>query len=323
MGCGLSLGREGPSILLGAYAGVGTLALFRRPEGERRILVTAAAAAGMSAAFSAPLSGVLFALEELQSSFSPLFLTCAMGASMAASTVVEYVFGLGTVFNFAAIPRLSLAGYPWALLLGVICAVGGDLFKRALFASLDLYEKLRVPFALRPVIPMLASIPAGLCLVSITGGGHDLIVRLTEGQQPLRVLAVLFAAKLLFTALCFGSSSSGGIFLPFLSCGALTGVIFSEALRLAGFHHGSYTLNFMIMGMAGFFAAVVKAPVTGVVLVLEMCGNFTHLAGLMLVAFGAFVTSDLLLSRPVYSVLLERAAGPASPPGRASAQTVR
>lgn len=306
LGAGLSLGREGPSIQIAVYVSMGVLTLFRRPHAERKFLITAASAAGLSAAFSAPLAGILFALEELQSSFSPLFLACAMGASMAADAVAGFVFGFTPVFDFRDITPLPLKTFPWIAILGIGCALFGDLFKRLLYLSQDFYQKLRIPQIIRPVLPLLVSIPLGFYFFDLTGGGHFLIESLSMQDRPLKILALLLAGKMLFTAFCYGSGTSGGIFLPLLACGALFGDIMGQLLTLAGFVTEGENLNFMILGMTAFFSAVVKAPVTGVVLILEMSGNFNHLGSLVLVSLFAFVTSDIIVSRPVYSVLLER-----------------
>jgi H+/Cl- antiporter ClcA len=306
LGAGLSLGREGPSIQVGAYTGKAVLTIFRRPHRERKILVTAASAAGLAAAFNAPLAGVLFVLEELQAGFSPLFIACSMGAAMAADVTAGYFFGLRPVFDFRHITILPIRAFFWIVLLGVLCGVLGDIFKRALYASQDLYERCRIPRTFRPIIPLLASIPLGFFLFDITGGGHNLIESLSVQSRPLALIALFLAGKLIFTALCYGSGTSGGIFLPLLACGALTG----HALGLILFHTGfileERILNFTILGMAAFFTGVVNAPVTGIVLILEMSGSFDHLISLVLVCLSAFVTSTVIASRPVYEVLLER-----------------
>jgi H+/Cl- antiporter ClcA len=306
LGAGLSLGREGPSIQIGAYIGKGVLTVFRRPHRERQILVTAASAAGVAAAFNAPLAGLLFVLEELQSSFSPLFIACSMGAAMAADAVAGFFFGLGPVFDFKHIDVLPLKAFPWVVLLGVICALLGDLFKRSLYFSLNLYDRFRIPQIIRPVLPLLVSVPVGFLLFDISGGGHWLIESLSQESKPLNLLCVLLAGKILFTAICYGSGTSGGIFLPLLACGAIVGSILGEILVMAGFALEGQNLNFMILGMAALFTGAVKAPVTGIVLILEMSGNFDHLGALVLVCFSAFVTSELIASKPVYTALLER-----------------
>ncbi|MDR2617340.1 MAG: ClC family H(+)/Cl(-) exchange transporter [Treponema sp.] len=306
IGAGLSLGREGPSIQIGAYVGQGVLSVFRRCRKERKVLIAAASAAGIAAAFNAPLAGVLFVLEELQPLFSPLFLACVMGASMTADAVAGYFFGLKPIFDFRQIAVLPLTEVHWVILLGILCGFLGDLFKRALYFFLGLYDRLQIPQLVRPVIPLLISIPLGFYFAGITGGGHNLIEALSTGSQPVRILLVLFAGKVIFTALCYGSGTAGGIFLPLLACGALAGDSLGEALANFGFIDHSQAINFLILGMAAFFSGVVKAPVTGIILILEMSGNFNHLGNLVLVSLSAFVAADLIGSRPVYSVLLER-----------------
>jgi H+/Cl- antiporter ClcA len=229
-----------------------------------------------------------------------------MGAAMAADAVAGFFFGLRPVFGFQHIDVLPLRAFPWVLLLGVICALLGDLFKRSLYISLNLYDRLRIPQVIRPLLPLLVSVPLGFLLFDITGGGHGLIESLAREGRPLNILCVLLMGKILFTALCYGSGTSGGIFLPLLACGAISGDILGEVLVMTGFALEGQNLNFMILGMAAFFTGAVKAPVTGAVLILEMSGNFNHLGALVLVCFSSFVTSELIASKPVYTVLLER-----------------
>ncbi|MDR0643498.1 MAG: ClC family H(+)/Cl(-) exchange transporter [Treponema sp.] len=306
IGAGLSLGREGPSIQIAVYVGLGILHLFKRPHAERKFLITAASAAGLSAAFSAPLAGVLFVLEELQVSFSPLLIACAMGASMAADAVAGLFFGFTPVFDFRRIDATPLGDFPWVVVLGIACALFGDIFKRLLYFAQDFFQKLRISQIFRPILPLLVTIPLGFYFFEVTGGGHELIEMLSVKTFSLQTLSVLFILKLSFTAFCYGSGTAGGIFLPLLACGAILGGIIGQALGMFGLIEAGHNLNFMILGMAAFFSAVVKSPVTGIVLILEMSGNFNHLGSLVLVSLSAFVTSDIIASRPVYSVLLER-----------------
>ncbi|MDR2079861.1 MAG: ClC family H(+)/Cl(-) exchange transporter [Treponema sp.] len=306
LGAGLSLGREGPSIQIGAYVGTGVLSVFHRSPEKRKSLVVAASAAGLSAAFNAPLAGVLFVLEELETSFSPLFLICAMGASMAADMAAGFFFGFAPIFDFRHVTALPPADLPWVVLLGVICAFLGDIFKRSLYASLNAYDRFRIPLVVRPAIPLLVSVPLGFFLFDLLGGGHGLIESLSREQWALGTVGLLLAGKILFTALCYGSGASGGIFLPLLACGALAGEAFGNILTLGGFIPEEQTLNFIILGMTAFFTGTVKAPVTGIILILEMSGNFNHLGSLVLASLSSFVTSELMGSPPVYAVLLGR-----------------
>jgi H+/Cl- antiporter ClcA len=303
---GLSLGREGPSIQIGAYVGKGVLSVLRRPYRERKYLITAASAAGVAAAFNAPLAGVIFTLEELQAGFAPGIIACSMGAAMAADAVASWFFGMKPVFDFRHIEALPLHTFQWIVLLGVLCALLGDIFKRSLYLSQDIYAKLRIPEAARPALPLLVSVPLGFVLFDATGGGHSLIESLSLASRPMETLLLLLAVKIVFTALCYGSGTPGGIFLPLLAAGAISGSALGLGLCNAGYISEGQSLNFMILGMAGFFTGAVGAPVTGIVLILEMSGSFNHLSSLVLVCLSAFVTSLVINSRPVYEALLSR-----------------
>jgi H+/Cl- antiporter ClcA len=309
LGAGLSLGREGPSIQIGAYVGRGVLSAMHRPGRERNYLIAAAGAAGLSAAFNAPLAGVLFIQEELLSSFSPLLLACAMGASMAADAVARAFMGTEPVFLFREISVLGVSELGWIILLGVICGLLGHLFKCCIYGAQDFYTKLKIPVIIRPVLPLLLSVPLGFTLIEVLGGGHPLIEALSETDMSLWRMVLLLVVNMLFTCFCYGSGTSGGIFFPLLACGALIGTGFGQVLEVNGLIQAGMGLNFLILSMAAYFTAIVGAPLTGIVLILEMTANFNHLGNLVLVCLSAYMTINLLASRPVYMVLLERLLG--------------
>jgi H+/Cl- antiporter ClcA len=194
-----------------------------------------------------------------------------------------------------------------------MCGLLGALFKGTLYFFLNLYDKLRIPQLFRPIIPLMVSVPLGFFLYGVTGGGHDLIEALSIEHHPLNLIILLLAVKFVFTGLCYGSGTAGGIFLPFLACGALAGEGLGEVLAMLGFISQDQVINFLILGMAAFFAGVVKAPLTGMILILEMSGNFNHLGNLVLVSLSAFISAELIGSRPVYAVLLERLLKPKIP----------
>lgn len=307
LGFGMSMGREGPSIQLGSFVGEGILSFSKKPHLERKFLITSGAAAGLAAAFNAPLAGVIFVLEELHKTISPLMLMCAMGASVAADLVAGQFFGLKPIFDFHTIDLLPLRYYPHILVLGVIIAFSGDLFKRLLYLGQDLYVKLRIPRVLRPLAPLILSFFIGMQFFEITGGGHEMIESLVmDISAPLQTLILLLVMKVLLTVFCYGSGTPGGIFLPLLLIGALTGHIYGCFLVDLGFIEPHYILNLMVLGMAAQFTSIVRAPVTGSILILEMCGNLNHLSGIVWVCLVSYAVSELLKSRPVYDVLLER-----------------
>jgi len=302
---GMSLGREGPGIQLGSFVGEGMLGFSRRPHLERKFLVSSGAAAGVAAAFNAPLAGVMFVLEEIHKTLSPLMLTCAMGASVVANMVAGRFFGLQPAFHFELVDPLPLRFFPFILLLGVLIGFSGDLFKRLLYGAQSLYGYLRIPRVLRPVPPLLVSFFLGIHFFEVTGGGHEMIEALVDVDAPMHSLLMLLGMKVLLTVFCYGSGVPGGIFLPLLLMGALIGHIFGLVLVEFGMIEPPRILNFMILGMAAQFTSIVGAPITGSVLILELTGNLNHLSGLVGICMVSYATVHMIKSRPVYDVLLE------------------
>jgi len=303
---GLSLGREGPSVQIGAAVGKGIARLEKRVKMEEKLLISSGASAGLAAASNAPLAGVVFALEEVHKSFSPLILLSAMMSSLAADFLSKKFFGLGPVFSFGVPTPLPLEFYGHFLVLGVLCGAGGALFCRVILDVQTLYGRITLAPRYRIVLPALAALAIGRFLPEILGGGHALVEYLGHGSHPVRFILLLFAGKLLFTAVSFGAGAPGGIFLPMLATGAALGTFYGAAASQLFGLDPSLTLNFLIVGMAGFFTAVVRAPITGIVLITEMTGSFTHLLSVSAVAVTAYVAADLLRARPIYDSLLLR-----------------
>lgn len=305
-GAGMSLGREGPSIQLGACVGEGFFKLGRRPLSERKFLMTSGASAGLAAAFNAPIAGVMFALEELHKTFSPHLLICIMASSISADFVSRRFFGLKPIFDFRDAEVIPLGQFPWILVLGIVCSLAGLLFKKGLYAGQDLYNRLKIPVPLRPLLPMAIAGAMLFLLPEVTGGGHDTLLRASREDSALTYLLLILGVKFVFTAISYGSGSPGGIFLPMLVLGGIIGKIFGVTLVHLGFLGDKYVLNFVILGMSAFFTAVVKAPLTSGILILEMSGSTNHFLGLISICLVSFLLSDLLNSRAVYEVLLER-----------------
>jgi len=140
----------------------------------------------------------------------------------------------------------------------------------------------------------------------LLGGGHELILHLALEEKSILFLTIIYIVKFLLLLICFGSGVPGGIFLPMLLLGAIIGAIVgSFSIDVFGIN-SSYIINFIALGMAGYFASVVKAPITGIVLIMEMTGSFNHLLSLSVVVIISYVTSELLRNEPIYEVLLER-----------------
>ncbi|WP_294154782.1 ClC family H(+)/Cl(-) exchange transporter [uncultured Selenomonas sp.] len=307
IGAGLSLGREGPSVQLGACLGQGVGRLARRAPGEDRYLLTAGAGAGLAAAFNAPLAGVIFCLEELTKDFSPLVLMGAVAACVTATTVTQQFFGLAPVFHMGDVPVVATGSFYFLLiLLGLFVGAVSLAFNHSLTFSLDTFARAKLPAWSKPMLPLFLSIAFGFTLPQVLGGGSPLVDSLVVQDYGLVMLCVLFAAKFCFLMVCFGSGVPGGIFLPMLVLGALAGAIFAKLAAFAGVLPEGLAVDCMVFGMAAYFACVVKSPITGTVLIMEMTGSFSHMLPLILVSMTAYLVSDLTGGQPVYEMLLKR-----------------
>ena len=307
IGSGLSLGREGPSVQLGSTVGLGFSRIFKRSHIEENYLVTGGSSAGLAAAFNAPLAGVLFSLEEIHKNFSPLVLLTALSAALTSSYVASDFFGLQPIFSFANVQHIPLNLYLLVIGLGAVLGVCGAVFNSGLLKFQRFYARRKwLPAHFRVFVPLAFSLGLGFILPQLLGGGHELIIEVISHPFTLGFLMILLVGKFLFTMICYGSGAPGGIFLPLLSLGAVIGTIWGTALSTWFGIDSSFTANFIILGMAGLFTAIVRAPITGIILISEMTGSLDHFLSLAVVCIVAYIVADLLGSKPVYDSLLER-----------------
>ncbi len=302
---GLSLGREGPSIQLGASMAQGIAGKIGTSRMERRILLASGASAGLAAAFHAPLAGVMFALEEIFKYFSPVILLSTMISAVVADFVSGLFFGVSPVFHFVVDQALPLKHHAVLLVLGVLTGAAGACYNFTLLWMQSLYARMKwLPVWARPVVPFLMAGVLGLVLPTVTGSGHRMI-ELIQFDSPMKLLMMLLAMKFIFSMVSFTSGTPGGIFFPLLVMGATLGGVFSHlVIGVFGIDDSLFN-NFVILAMVGLFTGIVRAPVTGVVLLVEMTGSFHQLLPLVIVAVISFATADLLRSQPIYDSLLE------------------
>ncbi len=299
---GLALGREGPSIQLGAMAGKGVSRIGRRGRTEEKLLMTCGASAGLAAAFNAPLAGILFSLEEVHKNFSIDVLLSAMASSITAAFLSRNVFGLDPVFDFTGISAIPLRYYWVILVLGVLLGLFGILYNFCIPRAQAIFDKIKIKY-LKTVIPFILAGIFAFTYPAALGGGHEIILSLCE-SSGIRLLIILLIIRFSFSVLSFSSGVPGGIFLPLLVLGAVAGSIAGGIADIVGISLN--VNNFIVLGMAGFFAAVVRAPITGSLLICEMSGSLTNMLPVALVSLAAYAIADLLHSKPIYDQLLHR-----------------
>ena len=219
---GLSLGRAGPSVQMGALVGKGFGRIFKRNTTEEKLLMTGGAGAGLAAIFSAPLSGTIFALEGLHRNFSTEILLSTMAASISSDFVASRVFGLAPVFRLPAEQVLPLTWHLALLPLAALLGLLGFLYNGSIARLQDLYGKIPRQ-DLRILIPFLLVIPLAIKYPAVLGSGHDLVELAAAGTWLLPALLLLLLVKFLFSQISFASGAPGGVFLPLLVLGALAG----------------------------------------------------------------------------------------------------
>lgn len=332
---GLCAGSEGPSVLMGGCTGEGIGTLSKRERADERILVSAGASAGLAVAFNAPLTGLLFSVEEASKKFTPRLLVATLCSvvtglavrgglraliSLADPEILPYAptfsaFDLTTLGTFKEI--MIAAGL--AIGIAAAAALAGVLFYHSIFIMRSLLGritlfggagKLFVPFLLAGALGMLSpSIMTGghsfIESVGTYGGTSDMDVSLRFGAALSVTLVVIFAARFLASACNMGAGVPCGAFVPMLAIGAGFGAILSFVLTTAGLG-AEYSDLIVMLSIASFFSAVVKAPISSAVMVFELTGsyNFALLLPAVIAVTVAFIVSSALHTRPVYDSLL-------------------
>jgi CIC family chloride channel protein len=303
IGAGLALGREGPTVQMGAS--IGEMSAGRSPEG-RLDLIAIGAGAGLTAAFNAPLSGMIFVGEELRVGFRPTLCSAALLAVVTADAIVRMVLGARPELGAREL-SVHLPGHlPLFMVLGVLTGLSGVLFNRVLIASLRGCRWLA-----RQVGAWLIPYTVAVLVAVITwydptwvGGGQSLLGAALDGRIAAASAGVLLAVRFVLTVGSYSTGSAGGIFAPLLLLGALVGLLFAAALApLTGPLDTKTTTPFVLAAMAGLFSGVVRAPLTGVLLMVEMASAYELLLPLLLVSLLAKWTADALGDMPVYEAL--------------------
>lgn len=307
MGAGLALGREGPSVQMGACLAHALGAAFLRNRPDCRTLLAAGAGAGLAAAFNAPIAGAVFVLEELVRRFERRTAVAALGTS-AAAIAVSRLF-LGDFPDFEVDP-LAFAGPQKTALFLVLGAFAGSLavvYNRALLGTVALANRLgRWPVEMRAGLIGAAVGVLAWFLPHLVGGGQELTQRTLAGEATLALLPLLFLLRLGLACISYAARTPGGIFAPMLVLGAQLGLFFGLLSRLTFPELGIQPVAFAVVGMAALFTGVVRAPITGIVLVIEMTASFSMLLPMLAACFTAMLVPTLLGDPPVYDSLRQR-----------------
>ncbi|KRL89176.1 CPA2 family monovalent cation proton (H+) antiporter-2 [Lactobacillus kalixensis DSM 16043] len=312
---GLMLGREGPCIQMGAMIGQGYAeSAFKVDEDEARTLQEAGVAAGLSAAFSAPLAGAIFLVEEITFNFKPDKIISALIACFSADLVTVFFLGTKPCLYLPVKGYLPLTAYIYLPLIGIVLGLLAYVYQFCLLSLKPIFSKLTIiPAKYHSIIPFLLIIPVGIFNAKLLGGSHVLITTLFNqnlitnthlGSISLLLMPLLlFLIRYVFSMLSYGSSVPGGIFMPILVLGTLLGVFFANSLIQCNLISSTYFPHIVIISMAAYFGAIEKAPFTAIILVTEMVGTVEQVLPMVITTFVAYYVLDLIGGRPIYEAL--------------------
>ncbi len=320
IGSGGSVGREGPIVQIGSSIGSTLGQKFHLSDEKIRILVACGAAGGIAATFNAPIAGVIFALEIILGEFSVRHFSLVVISSVASSIVGQAVFGDIPAFLIPVEYGInSLWEFGFYPVLSILAALLGVLFVRSLYWAEDLFGDWKaVPDWLKPMIggillgglALLYPILTGLQwegIPPIFNVGYDVIEDALAGNLVFGVAITLLFLKLLATILTLGSGGSGGVFAPSLFMGAMLGTVFELGIRkifpAVIAPPGAYAL----IGMAATFTAAAHAPITAVIILFELTGDYRIILPLMLtVVITTIISQQLLKGESIYTMKLSR-----------------
>jgi len=307
IGSGGSVGREGPIVQIGSAVGSAIGQLLRLPPREVRTIVGCGAAAGIAATFNAPIAGALFAVEVILGDFAAVQFTPIVIASVVATVISR-----GALGNFPAfeVPHYQLvSGWELAPYVGVGIAAGaaGVLFQQTLSWSEDRFERLRLPVWAKGLLGGAAVGGLGAAgFPHVFGVGYGSITAAMTDQLPVVTMAALLAVKVVSTSLTLGSGGSGGVFAPSLFMGAMLGGTLGSLIHGAFPESTAAGGSYALVAMGGMVAATTRAPITAIIMIFELTGNYTIIPALMATCVVSMLVATLLSRDSIYTMKLHR-----------------
>ena len=304
---GGSVGREGPIVQIGSALGSSLAQLFHLDERRVKLLVACGAAGGIAATFNAPLAGVFFAMEIVLREFEAEAFGMVVLASVTASVISRGVLGDNPFLRLPAFRVDHLVEYPLFALLGVLAGVVGVAFSRVLYAIEDVCDwAWRGPEWARPAVGGVLLGGVLLVLPQMYGVGYPVLGSAVAGDYGLALLSLLLVGKVVACSLTIGIGGSGGVFAPSLFCGAMTGAAFGDIVHGFAAHGTGSVGEYALIGMGAVFAGAARAPITAVVILFELTGEYSIILPLMLAIVLATGVSNLVSRDTVYTRKLLR-----------------
>jgi len=312
IGTGGSVGREGPIAQIGSALGSTLGQLLNLSDERIRNLVACGAAGGIAATFNAPIAGAIFSLEVILGQFHATYFGAVVISAVTADVIAQSLEGNLRAFT---VPEYTLVS-GWELifyaLLGVIAALASVFFTRSLYATEDLFDKFHMPEYVKPALGGAILGIVGILtyksddLPRIFGIGYESINVALANNFTLQITLALLLLKMLATMITLGSGGSGGVFAPSLFMGAMLGATFGQAVNALFPTITAPAGAYALVGMAAFFGGAAHAPVTAILILFEMTGDYQIILPLMLTTVISTLISRLLSKDSIYTLKLSR-----------------
>ncbi len=306
IGSGGSVGREGPIIQVASAIGSAIGQLFKLTEEKTKTLVGCGAAAGIAATFNSPLGGIFFALEVILREYGLRNFSSVVLSAVTATVISRSFLGNQPAFQVPPFDLINITDFAYYLVFGFLTAIVAWLFIQVLYKSEDFFDKIKIPEYFKPVIGGLSIGLIGLYFPQIFGVGYEVIEASVNGELVLWIIITLVFLKIIATSLTLGSGGSGGVFAPSLFIGALLG----EAFGMLAHRIIPGTVippgAFALVGMASVFAGTSQAPISAILLLFEMTGNYEILPPLMITCVISALLVRWKLKYSIYTLKLVR-----------------
>jgi CIC family chloride channel protein len=307
IGSGGSVGREGPIAQIGSSFGSALAQWFHLDESYQKLLVVCGLSSGISGTFMAPLGGALFGIEVIYGGIAPYDVIPVFLASVVGFFVTGEVFGLSPAFAMPTYRYTNLLELAYFVPIGLLFGLMSIVWTRGLYIFEDFFDDLGIPEWVKPSIGGLLTGILGMFFVSygIFGTGYEGLEMAIAGNLPFKMLIILGIVKLVATSLTVGSGSSGGVFAPSLYIGGMLGG--ALGLLIVGLPFAaSEPFVYSLIGMAALFTGAARAPLTCIVMLPEMSGNYYLFPPLMLACASSYFISMLLMRDSIYTIKLKR-----------------
>jgi CIC family chloride channel protein len=303
---GGSVGREGPIVQIGSAIGSTLGQMLKVSQDRMRTLVGCGAAAGIAATFNAPIAGSMFALEVVLGDFGLATFSPIVISSVLATAVSRAFLGDTPAFSVPVYELISAWEFPMYLVLGLFCGVVGVTFTKVLYRVEDLFDDFKFPEYLKAVIGGLILGICGLFFPQVMGVGYGAIDLALMYKMTWWLLLLLIVVKILATSVTIGSGGSGGIFAPSLFLGAMAGGFYGAVVHQLFPNVTASSGAYSIVGMGAVVSATTHGPLTAILILFEMTGDYEIILPLMFSCIIGTITSSTLLKDSIYTLKLAR-----------------